>query len=101
MVWDMLDYRFFPWIPAQSFGGQKHLLASAGVLGTTGWNVIFYVALTVLHMHWSPKIQKRWAIWSGLWVLILMGGMLCGHFQIKAMKEKYSVKQPVALLQGA
>ena len=28
ILWDVCDYRFFPWVPAQSFGSQKYLLAS-------------------------------------------------------------------------
>jgi apolipoprotein N-acyltransferase len=101
LVWDALDCRFFPWTPVQSFGGEKHLLASAGVLGTIGWNLIFYGLISLLHLKWSDKLSKRLYAWSAAWVVVLAGGMVIGHFQMEKLRAKYSRQQKIALLQGA
>ncbi|MEZ4815263.1 MAG: apolipoprotein N-acyltransferase [Bdellovibrionota bacterium] len=101
IVWDYCDYRFFPWEPVQSFGGQKQLLASAGVFGTLGWNLIFYGLISSLHFAWTNKITKRVGAWSVAWVLMLCLGAFLGQKQIESLQQKYSSRQKVALLQGA
>jgi len=101
IVWDYLDYRFFPWAPVQSFGGQKQLLASAGFFGTIGWNLIFYGFMTALHIRWTPKLTRRVAVWTGAWALMLVVGVLVGQQQIKKLQAKYPERQKIAMLQGA
>lgn len=101
IVWDYLDYRFFPWSPAQSFGGQKQLLASAGVFGTHGWNFIYYGLTSLLHLKWTPQLSKRLGAWTGAWILVLLVGAFVGQQQMEKLRAKYSVNQPIAMLQGA
>lgn len=101
IVWDFCDYRFFPWAPVQSFGSQKYLLASAGVLGTVGWNLIFYALTSAIHIRWTKNFPRRIAAWAAAWIFVLLVGGVLGQQQIIKLQAKFPERQKIAMLQGA
>jgi len=48
----------------------------------------------------QKKLKKGLAYSFAIWTFILSVGSLLGYFQMKKLREKYSARQPVALLQG-
>ena len=101
IFWNYLDYRFFPWSPVQSFGSQPQLLASVGVLGTLGWNLIFYALIAWLHVFKNFSPIRRVGYWLATCALVLGIASGVGQVQIARLKEKYKFGQTIALLQGA
>ena len=101
ILWDICDYRFFPWIPAQSFGSQKYLLASVGVWGTWGWNYIFYALVAFLHSLKKQPTLQRVFVWGSSCVFVLFVAGFIGFREIKKLQSKYKYSQKIAILQGA
>lgn len=108
-LWAQFDWKFFPWAPVQAIGANRELMASVGVIGTTGWNALFYLAVAALgwasvggshffRMGGAARATRVAACMGALAVFVL--GARIGANQIDVLKARYAERQPVLMLQG-
>lgn len=102
LVWDSLEYRFFPWSPAMAVGSNKWLMASVGIFGIFGWRVLFYsmaeaLALITLGRSSRKNFVLKVAGISAAYALITFG---VGYWNYQRLNKQFAARQPVALLQG-
>lgn len=102
IFWDSLEFRFFPWSPAITVGGNRYLLATAGIFGTMGWRVIFFslaVLLAWLYRHRTSNrvFVRRASVAVSTYALLTFA---TGLWNLRRLQNEYSARQPVALLQG-
>jgi apolipoprotein N-acyltransferase len=99
--WDRFDLRLFPWSPFMALGSQQYLLASVGVLGNWGWRILFFTLSLLLFGVWRNRGHRLFSALSLiLFFLFLLIPFILGSQQIHSLKQKYSLRQPVAILQG-
>jgi apolipoprotein N-acyltransferase len=100
LIWDLIDFRVFPWTPVQGLGSNREMLASVYYLKTIGWQIlVFFLGVwsAVLMNSTTPRTRK----WAGfVWLLPAILGIPVGLRAIQVLGEKYSQKQPVVLIQG-
>ncbi len=100
-LWELVDFRLFPWTWAQSVGSNETLLASVHYLKTAGWNLIFLAFCSLGAYFLSlPDIRRRSLALSSLILLTFGSTFGLGIVARKKLNEKFSDRQPVALLQG-
>jgi len=102
-LWDTLDFRLFPWSPAQSIGVSEFMLPSVYYLDTWGWRVIFFAslsAMTAFYVHSSRSKFFKHSVFALLLVTVFAVGSGLGIHAKNTLKKDYSEEQPVVLLQG-
>lgn len=102
-LFEWVDLKFFPWTWAKSVGSDVYLLATVSVLDTWVWSVLFVIFVVGL-AYWllrrdefSGKNVSSAFAFAVLFFLPLYG---LGYMQKSKLEEKFSERQPVALLQG-
>jgi apolipoprotein N-acyltransferase len=106
ITWDIFDTRIFPWSPVQLLGTNQSLLASASILGTNGWRIVFFLSLSIAAWLFVSKstgsaLSRVRALALAVLTLAIpfVGAASLGQYQIEALKKSYHERQPVVLFQ--
>lgn len=108
VLFEMLDVRIFPWTYAQSVGSDTLLLASAHLLDTWGWSLIFLCFVLILGswFHKASQSETAGPSWNlgfrmiSLYVAFFVPLYGVGYWQKSQLEKEFPERQPVALLQG-
>jgi apolipoprotein N-acyltransferase len=99
-LWDVLDFRIFPWSPVQGLGSSREILASVFVLKTLGWRVICFSTAVV--WAWTFCSSNVWTRRRGalLFFVPWIVGAPLGLWVIQHFEKKLPERQNVVLIQG-
>ena len=101
VLWDYLDLRFVELTPVKTIAQDPYLLASLGVIGTLGWQVLFFTTASALAYLYAVKSSHLQLVTRSalLCSLVYLLGFGLGSYNTSKLQDSYQGRQPVALIQ--